>query len=408
MRIGMLVDMYKPNISGVTNYVALNKAWLEQHGHTVGVFTFGNPEYADDEPGIYRSPGLPLNVNDTGFNLSFRYSAEARRQLETMEVAHVHHAFLSGPLALRYCKPAGIPIVFTNHTRFDLYMEHYLPPLVPDALGESFLKAYLPTFCQQCNLVIAPSAGTAEVMRDIGVHTPVRVIPNGVDLTPFVAPPPLTRAAAGLPEAAVVLMYTGRLSPEKNLAFLLRAFFGVAAAQPEVVLAVVGDGSEMENLRDQAAHSGFSDRVYFLGRVDYQLIPAYLRLADVFVTASQTEVHPFSLIEALASGVPALGIASPGVSDTLVDGENGLVSGSDIAAFTAKLMRLVMEPETRQRLGAAARISAHQYDINRTAQAVLNEYQSLAAERQHAQSGWARLRRGLRQWLLPRPAEERR
>jgi glycosyltransferase involved in cell wall biosynthesis len=323
-----------------------------------------------------------------------------------MDVVHVHHAFLSGPLALRYCKSHGIPIVFTNHTRFDLYMEHYLPPLVPDVIGETFLKAYLPTFCHQCNLVIAPSAGTAKIMRELGVSTPIAIIPNGIDFAPYDSPPPLTRAEAGLPDEAVVLMYVGRLSPEKNLAFLLRAFFGVAAARPDVVLALLGSGPELENLRDQAAHSDYEARVCFLGKVAYHLVPAYLRLADVFVTASETEVHPFALIEALASGVPALGIASPGVGDTIVDGENGLLSTADIAAFTAKMMRLVMEPDTRRRMSAAARTSARLYDIDHTAQTVLDEYVRLAAERQQHLRGWERLRHSLQQWFAPRPAEE--
>jgi len=47
MRIGMLVDMYKPNISGITSYVSLNKRWLEAQGHKVFVFTFGNLDYED-------------------------------------------------------------------------------------------------------------------------------------------------------------------------------------------------------------------------------------------------------------------------------------------------------------------------------------------------------------------------
>lgn len=401
MRIGMLVDMYKPHISGITNYVSLNKRWLEARGHKVFVFTFGNEEYDDDELYVVRSPGLPLNVNDTGFHLSFRYSQAAQKKLQTMDVVHVHHPFLSGPMALRYCRPHGIPIVFTNHTRFDLYSQHYLPPGVPDVLGETFLRAYLPNFCAQCELVIAPAAGVAEVMRDIGVQSPISVIPNGVDFAPFASPPPLTRAEVGLPAEATVLMYTGRLSPEKNLTFLLRAFFGVAAARPEVVLALIGGGPELENLSDQVDRSGLAGRVKFLGKVEYQMVPSYLSLADLFVTASQTEVHPFSLIEALAAGRPALGIASPGISDTIVDGVNGLLSSPDIAEFTAKLMRLVMEPETLRQMRAGARETAKLYDLNRTGQLVLDEYVRLANEHEQRMTGWDRFKTAFARWLNP-------
>lgn len=396
MRIGMLVDMYKPNMSGITNYVALNKQVLEGLGHQVFVFTFGDLDYDDDELRIIRSPGMPINVNDTGFNLSFSYARAARAKVRIMDVIHVHHPFLSGPLALRYAKARGIPVIYTNHTRFDLYAQHYLPSFVPKEVGLAILKTYLPNFCDHCDLVIAPSAGIARVMRDLGIQSEIKVIPNGIDLSPYQSPPPLARAAAGLPEAAVVLMYVGRLSPEKNLGFLMQSFFGVAAAQPGVVLAFVGDGPELENLREQADRSGLAARVKFFGRVDYAQVPSHLKLADVFVTASETEVHPFSLIEALAAGVPALGIDSPGVGDTIVDGENGFLSSPDLAAFTAKLMRLVLDPALRRQMAAQALVSAQLYDIHGTAGQVLAEYVRLAHRPPARPSRWTGVRQQLR------------
>jgi glycosyltransferase involved in cell wall biosynthesis len=401
MRIGMLVDMYKPNISGITNYVSLNKQVLEALGHRVFVFTFGDLDYEDDELHVVRSPGMPLNINDTGFHVSFRYNQAAQRKVRSMDLVHVHHPFLSGPLALRYASSRGIPVVYTNHTRFDLYAQHYLPSFVPEAVGQAFLKTYLPGFCERCDLVIAPSAGIARVMRDMGVHANIKVIPNGVNLAPFESPAhTLTRAEVDLPAEAVVLMYVGRLSPEKNLAFLMRAFFGVAAAEPGLVLALVGEGPELDNLRDQAERSGLGGQVRFLGKVDYALIPAYLKLADVFVTASETEVHPFSLIEAMAAGLPAVGIDSPGVGDTIVDGDNGYLSGSDLAAFTAKLMRIVLEPEARRHMAGRAHESARQYDLERTARLVLAEYEQLIGHHTQRMRTWSGLGQRLRR-ILP-------
>ena len=400
MRIGMLVDMYKPNMSGITNYVALNKKILEGLGHQVYVFTFGDLDFDDDELRVIRSPGMPLNVNDTGFHLSFRYSQAAQRRVRTMDVLHVHHPFLSGPLALRYAKRRGIPVIYTNHTRFDLYAQHYLPSIVPESVGLAVLKAYLPNFCDQCEFVIAPSNGIVRVMRDLGIKAEIKVIPNGIDLSPYADPPLVSRAQAGLPTDAVVLMYVGRLSPEKNLGFLLQSFLGVAAAVPDVVLALIGDGPELPALKEQAERAGLADRVKFFGRIDYTQVPSHLRLADVFVTASDTEVHPFSLIEALAAGVPALGVDSPGVGDTIVEGENGLLTRLDLAAFTAKLMHLVLDADLRRRCAAGAQASAQQYDLNRTARLVLAEYERLAARPPVRASRWHKVRQQLRE-LLP-------
>ncbi len=110
MRIGMMADTYKPYVSGVTNYIDLNKRYLEYDGHEVYVFTFSEPDHEDEDERIIRSPGLPLA--DTGFFLSLKYSREAKNLLQSMDVVHVHHPFLSGRLALHYCRPDGIPDYF--------------------------------------------------------------------------------------------------------------------------------------------------------------------------------------------------------------------------------------------------------------------------------------------------------
>ena len=115
MRIGMMADTYKPYVSGVTNYIDLNKRYLEKDGHEVFICTCREPEHEDEDERIVRSSGLPLA--DTGFFLSLKYSREAKKLLQSMDVVHVHHPFLSGRLALHYCHPARIPIIFTNHTR---------------------------------------------------------------------------------------------------------------------------------------------------------------------------------------------------------------------------------------------------------------------------------------------------
>jgi glycosyltransferase involved in cell wall biosynthesis len=317
-----------------------------------------------------------------------------------MDLVHVHHPFLSGSLALRYARARGIPVVYTNHTRFDLYAQHYMPAFVPDAVGMAFLKTYLPSFCKKCDLVISPSAGIEVVMRDLGVEAPIKVIPNGVEIEPFSNPAKrLTRAEVGLPDDAVVLMYLGRLSPEKGLTTLLRAFLGVAGAVPGVVLALVGDGPDAEALREQAAQAGLGERVKFLGKVDYADVPAYYKLADAFVTASETEVHPLSLIEAMAAGLPALGIISPGVADTVVDGVNGLLSTPDVAAFTAKLMLLVTNTEARRQMAARAAEDAKQYDIQRTAAVVLEQYEALVAQRVRPMRRWSGLAQRMKNML---------
>ncbi len=374
MRIGMMADLYKPHISGVTIYISLNKQVLEEAGHEVYVFTFGNKDYQDEETNIIRSPGFPIGVK--GYYFSISYSSQARRLLKTMDIVHVHHPFVSGSLALLYCRPAHIPIVFTNHTRYDLYSQTYLP-ILGNVISEIATEGYLPAFCRGVDLVVSPSQGMREVLVSFGVDAPIDVVPNGVDLKPFhELIQPISRAELGFSDQDIILVYTGRLGPEKNLPFLLRSFAAALQACEQTGLVLIGEGPDRDNLQDWVQRSGLEKRVRFTGLVPYSDIPRYLSMADAFVTASVTEVHPFTVIEAMAAGLPVLGIKSPGVGDTIDDGKTGyLVPEEDLATFTAKLVRMLMNHDERRSMGQQARQAAEMYSIDRTMQMMLDRYQ---------------------------------
>ena len=375
MRIGMVSNNYKPYISGVTNVISLTKEFLEKAGHEVFVFTFGEIDTQNDEPNIIRSPGFPFVK--TGYYLNLTFNKASRRLLYTMDIVHGHHPFLSGPLAIQYCKPRNIPVLFTNHTRYDLYVSAYVP-FLPDAIGEAAMHAYLPNFYRSANLVIAPSKGVRDVLINLGVDAPIQIIPNGVDLVPFQKPAtPQDRLQFNISSEKILLMYVGRLGPEKNLNFLLRAFGGTAQAYKNIHLILVGDGPERENLTALVNQMGLSERVTFTGFVPYPNIPGYLHMADAFVTASVTEVHPLSIIEAMAAGLPVLGITSPGVGDTITDGVNGFLSDHEIASFTAKMVRVVTDHDLRHLMGVRAQQDSQQYDIRITTQSLLAVYKQL-------------------------------
>jgi len=172
----------------------------------------------------------------------------------------------------------------------------------------------------------------------------------------------------------------GRIGPEKNLPFLLRAFAGIAMTYDNVNLLILGDGPERENLEDRVRVMGMNDRVKFTGMIPYSELPAYMATADVFVTASVTEVHPLSVIEALASGLPVVGIVSPGVGDIVKDGETGLLAPEeDLAVFTAKISRIVTDHEAREKMAQQAKVVSLQYSIENTTQTMIEHYQELYA-----------------------------
>jgi len=372
----MMVDTYKPYVSGVTNYVDLNKRALERAGHEVYVFTFGDVEYQDDEPRVLRSPGLALA--DTGFYLSLRYKTKHKKLLQTMDVVHVHHPFLSGRLALNYCRSARIPIVFTNHSRYDLLAQAYLP-IMPDEVSHSLLQAYLPDFCEAVDLVISPSAGMEKILRELDVKSYIEIIPNGVDLSKFQQTKPFQRSKFGFTDQDILLVYAGRLAPEKNINFLLESFAGIAQTISNVYLLIVGGGKKQfeEELQNYITELGIANRIRIIGMIPYEDIPSYLSMCDIFVTTSVAESFGMSTVEAMSAGLPIMGIHSAGTSDIVEEEKTGFLSTEHVAAFTAKLMYLCLYPNLRKEMGLAARDASKQYDIERTTKILLGHYTRL-------------------------------
>jgi 1,2-diacylglycerol 3-alpha-glucosyltransferase len=237
----------------------------------------------------------------------------------------------------------------------------------------------MPDFCEEMDLVISPSPGMEKILRGYGVEDHIEVVPNGVDLTRFHDAKPLARTDFGFADEDILLVYAGRVAPEKNLEFLIQAFAGVSNVIPNAYLLILGSGQKEheEEIKSIPKEYEVQDRVRFMGMIPYEKLPSYLAMCDAFVTASVTEVHPLSVIEAMGTGLPILGIDSPGVGDSIADGETGLLAKEDIASFTAKLTYLCLNKDLHKKFGVAARKASEQYSIERTTKIMLGHYSRL-------------------------------
>lgn len=379
MRIGMFADMYKPHTSGVTNHIALCRAHLEELGHETFVFTFGNRDFADDEPRVVRSPAVAWG--DTGWQLGLSLSAEARSLVRGLDVAHVHHPFVSGRLALKECEPRSIPVVFTNHTRYDIYSDAYAR-YVPRPARMAYLRSYLRWFADKVDVVIAPSEGIVEWLRSFGVTDEAVHVPNGIDTRPFAHPAqPATRADLGLEPDDVVACYLGRLGPEKNLDMLVEAFTIAAGAVPELAVYLIGDGPGRHAAERGLESAGLGGRAVFAGLVPYAEVPDRLAACDFLVTASVSEVHPLTILEGMAAGLPCVGVDSPGVGDTVEDGVTGFLVTEDANELAERIALVAGDAALRERFSEAARAAAALCDVSVTVPRLLALYEGLLAAR---------------------------
>lgn len=205
--------------------------------------------------------------------------------------------------------------------------------------------------------VVAVSEDAARFMARQGVPARrLHTILNGVDTQRF--------AVTG-PQRDGPLVTVARLSPEKDLATLLRALAQARQTLPELTLEVAGAGPCLGELRELAHSLGLNSAVHFLGQV--RDVPALLARARLFVLPSLTEGISLTLLEAQACGLPVVATKVGGNPEVVGDGETGLlVPPGNPAELAAAIVRLAGAPEMAKAMGAAGRRRVEQrFDVGR-------------------------------------------
>jgi glycosyltransferase involved in cell wall biosynthesis len=213
-------------------------------------------------------------------------------------------------------------------------------------------------------------------------------MPNPFDTDEFVPCGPGVRqdlrGRFKIPAQAGVVIYIGRLAPEKELATLMGAFAAVVERQPGALLILIGDGPCRQELEACAAQLGLADRVRFEGRQPAASICHWLQASDLFALVSSNEGFPCSLAEAMAAGVPSVVSDIPGNVQLIDSGVHGLVVPvGDEARIADAIAGLLADPESRARMGQAAR---RRIVENYSTDKVLDRYEALFQEATHDQA----------------------
>jgi len=169
------------------------------------------------------------------------------------------------------------------------------------------------------------------------------------------------RAAWGWSDQ-VVAVFVGSLNKTKGLDMLLDAFAAAVVDAPELRLALVGGGGELEPLQAQAARLGISELVRFVGSVQHAAVPPHLAAADMFVLSSRDEAMPRCVIEASAMMLPVLATDVGDVREIVRDGETGVLAEISAASLEAGLRQLsALGGEGRAAMGRRGRahVMAH-------------------------------------------------
>ncbi len=200
--------------------------------------------------------------------------------------------------------------------------------------------------------------GGIAIAADLGVPSEkIEVVLPGLDLEAFsdVENRFEIRTELGIESNNHLVLYVGRLRPVKGGEYGIKSFAKAVGAQPELRMALVGEGEQRNYLEKLVSDLGMNEKITFLGaRND---LPDVLSAADSVLMPSLTEGFPRVAIEAMAASKPVIATRVGGTPEAIIDGETGiLVESKDVAGMAAAIIRIASDPELQFRLGAAARV----------------------------------------------------
>ncbi|NOT05509.1 MAG: glycosyltransferase [Anaerolineales bacterium] len=376
LRIGLFTDTYAPQVNGVSISLQLVSEGLQRAGHQVTIFAPRIPGYTDDKAGVVRLPSLKY-LNDPPIYVAVLGTPRSTWSLtrKHFDVLHAHSPLTVGLLAYFTASTKNLPLIYTYHTSITDYT-HYLKVIGGTGVIRHAARWFSTTSTNLGDQIVVPSPKFQRLLLEQKVTKPIHTIPNGIDLSHFKAAknPGSFRNRLGLKPDAPILLSVGRVDPEKRLDFLIDAFARLADRIPNAHLVFAGDGSARKKLEAHAATTNVNDRIHFLGMVNRVELPDLLHDATVFLSASTTEVHPISVIEAIASGLPLVAVQDEAFEGMIVENENGHLTPLDVGTFSDTLVKLLSDPKKLEHYGKRSSELSEKFSIEGQVRTLENLY----------------------------------
>ncbi len=402
----IVTETYAPEINGVASTLARLASGMRARGHTVSLVRPRQPA-ADiagrrPEPGTLLVPGVRL-PGYKGLQIGCPAGAALRAAWGRNRPDAVYVA-TEGPLgwsAVRAGAALGIRVYSGFHTNFDQYVRHYRAGWLRRPIA-----AYLRRFHNATAGTFVSTPRLRDELHAAGFER-LGVLGRGVDHGRF---DPGRRSAAlraewGASDDDLVVLYVGRLAPEKNVELAVSAYRGMQHVRGALRFVVVGDGPLGPTLA--SAHPDLVFRGFRTG----DDLAAHYASADVFLFPSETETFGNVTLEALASGLAVVAYDYAAAHVHIENGVTGrLVPRGDTSGFVAAAAALARAPERLPEMRRRARVAIGAVDwprvVERFEQLLLSEARREedegAEQRVLGRSGAVSRRRGSRRGVEAR------
>lgn len=388
MRVGIFTESYPPLVNGVSTSILMLEHALTKLGHEVFIITVSDnkKDYVLENNGhILRLPSINL-ANCYDYKMTSVYPIKAVNMIKKMnlDVIHSNVEFTVGIFARVVSEQLSIPLVHTYHTNWEDYT-HYITKnkKILDDICKKLLK-YLVVFFEDKTVteLIVPSNKIYNLFKDKYKFTKnIHIIQTGIETSKFYKENfnqkdiNSLKKKLGIKKKDFVVMTVSRLAKEKSVDRIINNHKELVKKYSNMKLLIVGDGPDIDKLKDEAKSLGVSDSVIFTGKVPLSDIPIYYQLGNVFVTASKSETQGLTVVEAISSSLPVVAVKDDSFVNSVIEDFNGFVFTDD-EKYINSISKLYEDKDLYNRLSNQSRLLSADFSSEYFALKVLKVYET--------------------------------
>lgn len=387
MKIAYFTDTFLPQINGIATALANQAAELGSRGHSVLIFTpkldgIPREKFEAENVRVVHLPTIPVLIYPE-FKLGVFGLPKIIKHLVKFQpdVMHLHSPLTAGMDAILAAKVFKKPLVGTIHvylpnSSYLLWLKYKLAVKIVDKV----VAPYFNFIFNQCDLVLAPSKMLIKELAEDGFKKRPLYLPNGITLKQSKILSKRIRNNLKKKYALKdkVVLHWGRLSHEKSIDLLIKAFALITKNHSNVSLLIIGDGPAKNKLIKLTKKLGIGKEVIFTGFIDHQKLisSGLLKIGDIFATASTMENNPMAVLEAEVNGLPIIGMKQAGLIE-LVSANGFLVEPGDVDSFAEKMARVLFDEKLANKMSRKSLDLIKPYSVDKVVDKLVEFYHTL-------------------------------
>lgn len=355
LKIVVFSESYFPYMCGVTEAVKNMMENLEKLNHRVSLVVPDYPNHIEKNPCIIRIPSRLADKKRNYYSTKMPISKQVIEKICALrpDILHSHGPYATHLLATIIKKKLSIPLIMTWHTLVEDYIkcwteEKKLPSIFGSVIAGFFIKYWVVPLCNKTDLILAPTNYIKKLLTSYDIRANIDLLPLAIELNKDKiknSDDTNLKKKLSIKFNDKVLLYVGRVTPEKNIDKLLGAFREILKTRTDRHLVIVG-GGELDKYKT-SAYEKFQipkDKITFIGEVKREDVFSYYKLADLFLFASITDNSPRTILEAMACGVPVVAVNAGGVADLVNDTSSGFLvpNNADISTNLAQKTKEIL------------------------------------------------------------------